>query len=106
MMLNIRHLVDWHYMQTRRQKIASENNARENAKRIPHNYEVGDLVLKAKGNPGDKSAVRPTLQRPFEGPYRVHHVWNNGTVTIRRTVRGGAIFERINIRRIRPYHSR
>jgi transposase InsO family protein len=106
MMLNIRHLVDWHYMQTRRQKIASENNARENAKRVPHNYEVGDLVLKAKGNPGDKSAVRPTLQRPFEGPYRVHHVWNNGTVTIRRTVRGGAIFERINIRRIRPYHNR
>jgi hypothetical protein len=104
MLLNIRHLVDWHYMQTRRQRIASENNARENSRRVPHNYSVGDLILKARGNPSDKGAIRPTLQRPYEGPYEVHRVWNNGTVTIRRTVRGGAIFERINIRRIRPYH--
>ena len=103
MLLNIRHLVDWHYMQTRRQRIATENNARENARRIPHHYNVGDLVLKAKGNPSDKGGIRPTMQRPYEGPYEIHRVWNNGTVTIRRTVRGGAIFERINIRRIRPY---
>ena len=104
MLLNIKHVVDWHYMQTRRQKIASENNARENAKRVPHKYKVGDKVLKASGNPSNKKEISPTLQRPFEGPYEITNVWNNGTVTIRRTVRGGAVFERINIRRIRPYH--
>ena len=103
MLLNIRHLVNWHYMQARRQRIATENNARENSRRIPHHYNVGDLVLKARGNPSDKGGIRPTMQRPYEGPYEIHRVWNNGTVTIRRTVRGGAIFERINIRRIRPY---
>lgn len=104
MLLNIKHVVDWHYMQTRRQRIASENNARENARRVPHEYKVGDKVLKASGNPSNKKEISPTLQRPFEGPYEITNVWNNGTVTIRRTVRGGAVFERINIRRIRPYH--
>lgn len=104
MLLNIKHVVDWHYMQTRRQRIASENNARENARRVPHEYKVGDKVLKAHGNPSNKKEISSTLQRPFEGPYEITNVWNNGTVTIRRTVRGGAVFERINIRRIRPYH--
>jgi len=104
MLLNVQHLVNWHYMQTRRQRIAVENNARENSRRIPHEYKVGDKVLKARGNPSNKKEISATLQRPFEGPYVVTNVWTNGTVTIKRTVRGGAIYERINIRRIRPYH--
>ena len=104
MMLNVKHLVDWHYMQTRRQRIASENNARENARRISHEYKVGDKVLKARGNPSNKKEISATLQKPYEGPYEITNVWNNGTVTIRRTVRGGAVFERINIRRIKPFH--
>ena len=104
MLLNVQHLVNWHYMQTRRQRIANENNARENSKRIPHQYKVGDKVLKAHGNPSNKKEISATLQRPFEGPYEITNVWPNGTVTIRRTVRGGAVYERINIRRIRPYH--
>jgi hypothetical protein len=103
-MLNVKHLVDWHYMQTRRQRIASENNARENARRISHEYKVGDKVLKARGNPSNKKEISATFQKPFEGPYEITNVWNNGTVTIRRTVRGGAVFERINIRRIKPFH--
>lgn len=104
MLLNVQHLVNWHYMQTRRQKIAVENNGRENARRIPHEYKVGDKVLKAHGNPSNKKEISATLQRPYEGPYIVTNVWTNGTVTIKRTVRGGAVYERINIRRIRPYH--
>ena len=68
MLLNVQHLVNWHYMQTRRQKIADENNARENSKRVPHEHKMGDKVLKAHGNPSNKKEISATLQRPFEGP--------------------------------------
>ena len=103
MALNIRHIANWNYMQQRRQRTALRNNERENKRRVPHHYAVGDEVLKIKGNPAGKG-IKPTLEMSFEGPHRVNRVHDNGTVTIRRTVRGGARYERINIRRIKPYH--
>ena len=103
MALNIRHIANWNYMQQRRQRTALRNNERENKRRVPHHYAVGDEVLKIKGNPAGKG-IKPTLEMSFEGPHRVTRVHDNGTVTIRRTVRGGARYERINIRRIKPYH--
>ena len=73
-----------------------ENNQRENAKRIPHDYKEGDLV--SKEIPG----IKPKLSAPREGPYRVEKVYSNGTIRIRR----GHVSERINIRRVQPYHQR
>ena len=60
----------------------------------PHTYSVGDKV--AKRRPG----ILPKLRRKRDGPYEVTAVYNNGTVRIRR----GAVQERINIRRLNPYH--
>ena len=59
MILNIRHIANWNYMQERRQKVAAHNNKKENAKRIPHKYSTGDLVLKSD------DSISPTMQRPY-----------------------------------------
>ena len=105
MVLNIRHIADWHAMSQRRQLVASNNNQRENRRRIHHQYNVGDEVLKIRGNPKD-GTFRSTLEAMYEGPYEVTQVHANGTVTIRRTVRSGARYERLNIRRVKPHHRR
>ena len=45
MALNIKHVADWNHIHQRRRQIASNNNRRENSRRVPHQYEVGDKVL-------------------------------------------------------------
>ena len=94
MILPLRFTADWELIRERRQKEMLKNNAKENSKRIPHMYSVGDKV--AKRRPG----ILPKLRRKRDGPYEVTAVYNNGTVRIRR----GAVQERINIRRLNPYH--
>ena len=39
------------------------------------------------------------LERPYDGPYEITEVFNNGTVAIQK----GIVNERVNIRRIFPY---
>ena len=87
---------NWNLIRQRRQRMINYNNRRENSKRIDHTYRRGDKVL-IKRHDATK------LERPNDGPYRVHRAWNNGTVTLRIPMRGGASYERINIRRIKPY---
>ena len=93
MILPIKFQADWMRIQQRRQKEINRNNAKENKRRIPHTYKVGDLVSKRR--PG----ILPKLRRKREGPFEVIAVFDNGTVRIRR----GAVTERLNIRRIQPY---
>jgi len=93
MILPIKFQADWMRIQQRRQKEINRNNSRENKRRIPHAYKVGDLVSKTR--PG----ILPKLRRKREGPFEVIAVFDNGTVRIRR----GAVTERLNIRRIHPY---
>ena len=93
MILPLKFKADWAMIQSRRQEEMARNNSRENAKRIPHEYTVGDTVSKRTGG------ILPKLRRKREGPYEVIAVHNNGTVSIRR----GIITERLNIRRVDPY---
>ena len=86
---------NWASIRERRQKEINRNNERENSKRLEHTYKVGDMVSKAK--PGKQ----PKLRRKRDGPYEVVAVYDNGTVKIRR----GAVDERINIRRVYPFHA-
>ena len=44
-MLNVTFEANWQYIKDRKQKLIQQNNKRENAKRIPHEYSVGDQVL-------------------------------------------------------------
>ena len=43
--LNTKFNADWNYIRARKQKIINQNNPRENSKRAPHTYRVGDKVL-------------------------------------------------------------
>ena len=44
-MLNVSFEADWQYIKDQKQKLILQNNQRENAKRLPHTYKVGDKVM-------------------------------------------------------------
>jgi hypothetical protein len=48
MILNVKHEANWEYIRARKQNIILKNKA-ENAKRIPHTYNVGSKVLIKRG---------------------------------------------------------
>ena len=83
------------YIQQRKQDIINQNNARENAKRIPHEYHKGDLVLLRVG-------TENKYEQPYSGPHTIHQVNSNGTVRISN----GVITETVNIRRLQPFKKR
>ena len=85
---------NWKYIRDRKQAIIHKNNQRENAKRIPHTYQVGDKVLVDLGD------VKTKFDPKYEGPFQVVQVNNNGTVRIRK----GAVTETVNIRIVQPYN--
>lgn len=95
MIFNIKHEADWQLI--REQKLAriKENNARENLKRISHDYAVGDLVSLLKA---EFSKAEPDR----EGPYEITRVHTNGTVTVRK----GRVEKRLNIRQCTPWHAK
>jgi transposase InsO family protein len=95
MILNVTHIADWHLIKKNKQTKIDLNNRRENEKRIPHDYAVGEQVLITN------DSRTPKLMTPTKGPYRIVKVYTNGTVTIER----GPIEERINIRRLQPYRT-
>ena len=87
---------NWNLIKYNKQKLINKNNARENASRIPHKYNVHDKVL---------AIGKPTLSKygsnPWEGPYDIVKVNDNGTVRLKK----GVVIETINIRQIKPYKS-
>jgi len=105
MAINVRHVADWNHIQKRKQEVAAANNARENRRRVPHKYQVGDKVLKRKAS-HTGAGVHPTLESAFEGPFVITKVKDNGTVTIKKSVNRGARYETLNIRRIQPFHEK
>jgi hypothetical protein len=95
MFLPIQYVADWTRIRQRRQKEINRSNTKENSSRIMHEYRPGDRVLLT--TPG----ILPKLNSPRTGPYEVVRVHDNGTVTIRK----GHVQQRVNIRRILPYHT-
>jgi hypothetical protein len=93
--LNTKFEANWNLIRTQKQKIIRKNNEKENSKRIPHEYKAQDKVL---------CVGKPTLSKfgssPWEGPYEIVKVNNNGTVRLKNSV----VIETINIRQIKPYH--
>ena len=92
-MLNIPFEADWQMIRKRKQDRIRENNVRENSKRKPHTYQIGDRVL-IYADARDKLSTTP-----YQGPYEVRQVNTNGTVRLRM----GAVTDTVNIRRIHPY---
>jgi len=44
-MFNVKFQADWQLIKQKQQKIIQQNNQRENNRRVPHEYKVGDKVL-------------------------------------------------------------
>ena len=94
MIFNIKHEANWEYIRQRKQRLIDKNNARENAGRIPHVYNLGDKVLLKRG-------TENKYESPYLGPFHVEKVSDNGTV--RLTV--NSVTDTYNIRRLIPYNS-
>jgi len=93
--MNVKFQADWKYIQDRKQQMINYNNKRENRKRIPHTYSTGDKVLlDVRGVTKSKYG-----SNPFEGPYVVQGVNDNGTVILKM----GSIIDTVNIRNVKPY---
>ena len=95
MLLPIPLLTDWNMIRHRRQTLIDNNARAANRRRIFRDYSAGDQVLLHVCDP------RKLDQRAI-GPFAITQVHVNGTVTIQRAP---GVTERVNIRRIRPYHT-
>jgi len=76
MLHDVSHVADWELIRLRKQKIIDNSTARENAKRIRHDYAVGDKVLI------NEDGIARKLHPPREGLYTILQVYINGTVKI------------------------
>ena len=94
MILPIKFNADWALITQNKQNLIDASNKQENKKRIAHIYRIGDKVLLTK--PG----ILRKLSTPRTGPYVVQQVFTNGTISIQK----GAVIQRVNIRRVTPYH--
>jgi hypothetical protein len=94
MILNVKHEANWEYIRARKQNIIIKNNKAENAKRIPHTYNIGDKVLLKRG-------TENKYETPYQGPFTITQVSENGTV--RMMIKN--VEDTINIRRLTPYLS-
>ena len=82
MIFNIQHAANWDIIRQHKQKMINQNNARENAKRIPHQYKAGDKVMLHTG-------TENKYEQPYSGPHTIinnrkakltwffTHIWQN-----------------------------
>ena len=70
------------------------NNKRENSKQIPHDYQVGNMILISRNKKSKHG------EREKNGPYPIVQVNTNGTVRYDK----GRYSDIINIRQCQPYH--
>jgi len=89
----VQHVADWQYIKQRKQQMINANNERENSKRIPYKYRVGQRVL-IKAEQGAKYGTDSYL-----GPFTVEAVHTNGTLRVNE----GAVTDTYNIRNVTPY---
>ena len=95
---NTRFEANWRFIKERRRHVIQQNNERENAKRSPHTYTVGDTVMI------EQYQHRKYGQPKYKGPYVVDRVNDNGTVRLRQaTANGGTVYQTWNVRNIHPY---
>ena len=95
MIFNRSHLPNWDLIRRQKQALIIKNNMRENSNRIKHKYRVGDLVLYHR-----RTKKKQKHERPYDGPFEILQVYDNGTVMLQRNDR---VKQRCNIPLIHPY---
>ena len=93
MVMNIPFLADLNLIQQHRQHLIDERLLVNNRKRYSYDYQPGQQVLKLAYKP-DKLAPRAT------GPYLIHSVHANGTLTLQMTP---YVRERVSLRNVKPF---
>jgi len=93
MMFNIPMISDWSKIGEYRQAQTKRNTDRENALRSDYDYAIGERVLVRK------DGILRKAETKWTGPFTITAVHTNGTIRIQR----GALSERLNIRRCKPY---
>ena len=96
MILPVQTIADWECIRHGKQEMIQRNNLLENSKRKTFDWQPGMKILLE-----DKSG--PKLRPKYPGPFQIDKVHTNGTVTNKIKER---VFQRVNIRRIKPYYSR
>ena len=94
MLFDIPYIANWNKIGDRRQMLTDANNARENKTRRDFDHEVGMKVLI------DHESLRKAESPYKKEPWTITQVYTNGTIR----VQSGAKSERINIRRVKPFH--
>ena len=69
------------------------DNVRENAKRVTHDYAIGDQVYV------EMTGIYQKLDYNKQVPYRITEVFTNGTVRLQQ----GQVNRRINTIRLKPH---
>ena len=87
---------DWIAIKNHRERLIEANLYRQNQKRRTFDYQPGQAAMIVNKDP-------KKMEQRLEGPYLIHQVHTNGTVTL---VHGPHLLERINIKRLRPYARR
>ena len=96
MLFDIPFIADWNKIGEYRQKQTDANTKRENKRRIDYDYCVGGQVLLKKDG-----ILRKAETRYHPEPWNISQVHTNGTIRIH----SGSKSERLNIRRVKPYHA-
>jgi hypothetical protein len=71
---------------------SKKNNENENAKHIPHNYNVGDKLMRHKGSENK-------YKQPYSGPHSILQVNTNGTACLQI----GIVTDLLNICQLDPH---
>ena len=95
MIFNFQMRVNWKEIEKKRDQIARRDNVRENSKRLPYKYTVGEKILIAS----KRYERNRKLSAPTKGPFVIVQINKNGTVVIERN----KYYETVNIRRVRPF---
>jgi len=82
-MLNASFQADWQFIKDRKHRLILQNNKRENTKRTPHKYNVGDVVV-VKASVTSKHGTQPYL-----GPIRITQAYDNDTVKLTKVADNG-----------------
>ena len=94
MLLDVPFIADWEAVREKRKLLIDENLRRANKKRHRFDYQPGQQVLVRR--PG----ILRKLGKRFDWPFKIARVHVNGNVTIKRLPH---VFERLNIKRVKPY---
>ena len=93
MLFKLASVVDQRVATSAKKRQVDIDNVRENAKRVTHDYAIGDQVYV------EMTGIYRKLDYKKKGPYIITGVFKNGTVRFQR----GQLNEHINIIRLKPH---